>query len=620
MLADRTNPLSRYFHSLVVAPRVAEASDGELMQQFTSAREEAMTALIRRHGPTVLSLCRRVLRNEQDAEDAFQATFLLLAQKASGLREQASVSSWLYGVAYRTALKARTAAARRSAREARAPVRTVGDPLAEMTVLEAQGVVDEELARLPDKYRAPLVLCCLEGLARDEAAQRLGVPLASLKSRLERARELLRSRLARRGLALPAGFLAVELLGTPSQAAVSAALAEATARAAARALAGAPLATIVSPRVTALTEGVARAMSFPKVKVVTALFLTLCTAGLDIAAALWTALPRFPEQGGEEPAPTLSARAPAPAPARPKVTLKPESLERWGRAEAVFTARLLNVAAGPVAPSEPPVYKHQLEFQVNKSLRGSLKKGERVVGWHSARQKAEPVFPTGKDCLVAVSKTRGQWRVEAVQVETAAELAQAELAARVPVGWTVSGGELVSPWAGLGKKAWPAGQAGQARFVCGQTGRPALQAGAGVEFTVEPVPPKVKLKYGNPDGDGEYQITVKNVTDKPVTVPALLSDGKRPLWNESLVIVCQKKVYTAPGAQGVAGKVRATTLKPGESVSGVVNVLGLKGPEWPRGGYRIEFTFGLGEKSVTKSFYYLSRHHDPIREKLARPG
>jgi hypothetical protein len=524
-------------------------------------------------------------------------------------------------VAYRTALKARTAAARRSAREARAPVRTVRDPLAEMTVLEAQGVVDEELARLPDKYRAPLVLCCLEGLARDEAAQRLGVPLAALKSRLERARELLRSRLARRGLALPAAFLAVELLGTPSQAAVSAALAEATASAAARTLAGAPLATIVSPQVTALTQGATRAMLFTKGKVITALFLTLCTAGLGTAAALWTAFPRSPEQGGENPAPALAAPAPAPAPApaRPQVILKPESLERWGRAEAVFTARLLDVVAGPVARSEPPVYSHQLEFQVTKSIRGSLKKGERVVGWHSARQQAEPVFPTGKVCLVAISKTRDQWRVEAVEEVTAAELAQAEIAARVPVGWTVSEGKLVSPWADLGKKAWPAGQRGQAPFICGKTGRPALQAGAGLELTVEPVPPKVKIEFGNPDGDGEYQITVKNVTDKPVTVPALLSDGRQPLWAESLVIVCQKKVYMIPGAQGIAGKARATTLKPGESVSGVVNVLGLQGPEWPRGGYRIEFTFGLGEKSATKSFYYLSRHHDPLREKIATP-
>jgi len=354
-------------------------------------------------------------------------------------------------------------------------------------------------------------------------------------------------------------------------------------------------------------------MFVTKVKVVLALLLALCTAGLGAAAAL------FPEQVGQKTAPARSARPPASAPARPKVTLKPESLERWGRAEAVFTARLLKVAAGPVAQSAPPVYNHELEFRVNKSLRGSLKEGDRVVAWHSARQQEGPVFPTGKDCLVAVSKTRGRWRVEAVQEETAAELAQAELAAGVPVGWTVSEGQLVSPWAVLGQKAWPAGRPGQAPFVCGKTGRPGLQAGPGLAFTVEPVPPKVKLPYGNPDGDGEYQVTVKNVTDEPVTVPALLSDGKRPLWNESLVIVCQKKVYTAPGARGVAGAVGATTLKAGESVSGVVNVLGLKGPEWPRGGYRIEFTFGLGEKSATKSFYYLSRHHDPLREKLAPP-
>jgi hypothetical protein len=354
-------------------------------------------------------------------------------------------------------------------------------------------------------------------------------------------------------------------------------------------------------------------MLFTKIKVVAALFLALSAAGLGAAAAV------FPQQVDEKPGPARSARPSGPAPAKPKVTLKPESLERWGQAEAVFTARLLDVVAGPVAQSEPPVYSHKLEFQVNKSIRGSLNKGDRVVAWNSARQKAEPVFPVGKDCLVAVSKTGDGWRVDAVQEETAAELAQAELAARVPVGWTVSEGRLVSPWAALGKKAWPAGQPAQGRLVCSKTGRPALEVGAGLEFTVEPLPPAVKVEFGNPDGDGQYLITVKNVTDKPVSVPALLSDGKQPLWNESLVILCQKKVYTAPGARGVAGKVRATTLGPGESVSGVVNVLALVGPEWPRGGYRIEFTFGLGEKSVTRSFYYLSRHHDPIREKLAAP-
>src|SRR5262249_34482484 len=157
-----------------------------------------------------------------------------------------------------------------------------------------------------------------------------------------------------------------------------------------------------------------------------------------------------------------------------------------------------------------------------------------------------------------------------------------------------------------GAKAWPAGAKGKEPFRCAASGRPALLVGAGVEFTAEPVPPKVALKYGNPDGDGEYRVTVKNLTDKPVTVPALLSDGKAPLWDESLVILCQGKVCTAPGAKGVARAAGRAVLKAGEWVSGVVNVLKLRGPEWPKGGYRIEFQFCLGEKSATKSFYSLS--------------
>src|SRR5262249_233951 len=109
----------------------------------------------------------------------------------------------------------------------------------------------------------------------------------------------------------------------------------------------------------------------------------------------------------------------------------------------------------------------------------------------------------------------------------------------------------------------------------------------------------------------------KNLTDKSVTVPALLSDGKAPLWDESLVILCQGKVYTAPGAKGLAKAPRPTVLKPGESGSGVVNVLRLKGPEGPGGGARVELQFCLGEKGVTKSFYYTSKHHDPLRAKAA---
>src|SRR5262249_26441157 len=140
-------------------------------------------------------------------------TFLVLARKAARLRQQESVGNWLYGVATRLALRARMEAARRRDREGQATAKAGPDPLADLTVREAQQILDEELTRLPVRYRAALVLCHLEGLARDEAAQQLGCPSATLKSRLERARALLRKRLGRRGLTLPAALLASLLAG-----------------------------------------------------------------------------------------------------------------------------------------------------------------------------------------------------------------------------------------------------------------------------------------------------------------------------------------------------------------------------------------------------------------------
>src|SRR5262249_46361370 len=138
------------------------------------------------------------------AEDAFQATFLVLARKAGSISKWESLSCWLHGVAYRLALKARASAARQSARERQREERPAGDPLGDVTGRELLSGLDEELSRLPEKYRAPLVLCYLEGQTRDEAAQQLGCPLGTFKHRLEQGREVLRSRLGRRGLALPA--------------------------------------------------------------------------------------------------------------------------------------------------------------------------------------------------------------------------------------------------------------------------------------------------------------------------------------------------------------------------------------------------------------------------------
>jgi len=310
---------------------------------------------------------------------------------------------------------------------------------------------------------------------------------------------------------------------------------------------------------------------------------------------------------------------PLPLPGRqPGAATKKSS--GWGEAEYVFTGKLASVDAGPVANSMPPIYHHTLHLTLEKCLRGTLKSGEKIDCVNLARQMQAPTFPVGKLCLVSASKAQGALVVQRIEAASEKNVAEATLDCSMPLGWKIEGGKPVSPWAALGPKAWPASAAPKGEVACSKTGRPALMVGAGVNFSVEAVPPQKAIQWTNPDGDGEYKITVTNTTDKPVTIPALLSDGKNPLWEESLVILCQGKTYVCPGCQGVAGKVEPVVLQPGESTSTVVNALRLQGPQWPQGGYRIEFQFCLGEKSQTKSFYYMTRHHGPIREALAQPA
>ena len=320
-----------------------------------------------------------------------------------------------------------------------------------------------------------------------------------------------------------------------------------------------------------------------------------------------------------QPAPAAPARVGVarpmpgrPMPGRPGAEMPGE--KKWNESEYVFTAKLTGVDAGPVANSMPPIHSHALHFTVDKVLRGPLKSGEKITCSHSARQNDPPKFPEGKTCLVAAAKTRGRLQAKIVELSTPEKLKKVTLACSLPLGWKIDGGKPLSPWAGMGKDAWDAKIDTKAPLSCSVTGRPALMVGPKAEFTVEKVPPKVDVKWSNPDGDGEYKVTVSNPTDKPITVPALLRQDGKILWAESLVILCQGKVYTCPGCKPVSSKVEPTKIEPGESVSTVVNTFKLKGPQWPRGGYRIEFQFCLGEKSVVKSFYYRSKHHDPIRE------
>jgi RNA polymerase sigma factor (sigma-70 family) len=269
----------------LAARRAGDFSDRELMRRFLTERDEsAFEALVRRHGPMVLHVCRRTLRDEHDAEDAFQATFLVLARKAATLQRHESVGNWLYGVATRLALRARADAARRRDRERRATPKGGRDPLAELTVREAQQVLDEELIRLPAKYRASLVLCCLEGLTRDEAAQRLGCRPATLKSRLERARALLRRRLAGRGLVFPAAWLASLLAGGLGEAAVPAPLLRSTVQAATAFAVGSGAGSLVSPTTIALAEGAVTWSSVSKFQVAALLLLATlaCASGAGL--------------------------------------------------------------------------------------------------------------------------------------------------------------------------------------------------------------------------------------------------------------------------------------------------------------------------------------------------
>ncbi|MBA4065103.1 MAG: hypothetical protein C0501_15595 [Isosphaera sp.] len=226
--------LLRYLRNLVAVEDARKLDDRALLRRFVEHRDgAAFAALVDRHAPLVLAACRRLLPNEQDAEDVLQATFLVLVRKAGSVRRHESVGSWLYGTAYLLARKARTAAARRAAREREAAgARRRADP--PRTWDDLGPVLDEELAALPDKYRAPLLLCGLQGKSRDEAARELGWAPGAVKIRLERGRELLRSRLARRGVTLSVAFLTTSM----TAAAVPARLAAGTVDAAVRSAAG----------------------------------------------------------------------------------------------------------------------------------------------------------------------------------------------------------------------------------------------------------------------------------------------------------------------------------------------------------------------------------------------
>jgi RNA polymerase sigma factor (sigma-70 family) len=321
MLGEHRDALARDLEQVFGHGIATALPEGQLLRRFVAERDEsAFSTLVSRHGPMVLGVCRRVLGTRPDAEDAFQATFLVLLRRANSLQAADSLGPWLYGVAWRVASRARAGNARRRLEEEKAaatrPEQTETDCSAARRELHA--IIDEEINRLPEKYRRPLVLCYLEGLTQEAAARQLRWKAGVLRGRLDRARLRLRGRLARRGLA-PAATLAIaDWLESSAQAAVTRALVLATVQTACRDLTvGKVSGAVAATSAATLAGDVLRKQLLGRAVLIAAVL----ASGTRTLAALGTP--------GEVQDPNSSAQAPASAapPGPDRVSLAGRTVE-----------------------------------------------------------------------------------------------------------------------------------------------------------------------------------------------------------------------------------------------------------------------------------------------------
>jgi RNA polymerase sigma factor (sigma-70 family) len=330
----------RHLRRKLAGQQPNQDSDEQLLHAFLTRRDDnAFAALMHRHGPMVLHVCSRVLGHEQDAEDAFQATFLVLAQNAVALRNKASLASWLHGIAYRTAMKAKQSAVRRRKYEGQTFSRSPADPADELSWREVRTLLDEEIDRLPEKYRSVFVLCCLEDRSRAEAGQRLGLKERTVLSRLAEARKRLAQRLARRGVELTAA-LAATTLAAASASALPPGLMATTIKAALATAASDGLAGMVSASVAGLVRSAATTMMVSKAKIAT---MFLLTAVLLAGAGAWTCHTLATPQSAEQPA------EPPANPSRTEQGHKAQTPQKEQKDRITVTGRVLGPDGKPVS-------------------------------------------------------------------------------------------------------------------------------------------------------------------------------------------------------------------------------------------------------------------------------
>jgi RNA polymerase sigma factor (sigma-70 family) len=280
-----TTPMSRVVGHLRRAALLQEAdrlTDAHLLESFLVGQEDAaFEALVRRHGPMILGVCRRVLHNRHDAEDAFQATFLVLLRKAASIGKRELLVNWLFGVAHRTALQARKATARRRVKERQVPDMARKQVTRDDAIQDMLPLLDQELSRLPDKYRVPIILCDLEGKTRKKAAQQLGLPEATLSMRLDRARAMLAKKLARHGTTLSGGAVALAI--SQNTASAPHVLVSSTVKIACLVVGGKTEAVAaISAKVITLTEGVVKGMLLTKLKTMVAVLVVVAVLGSGV--------------------------------------------------------------------------------------------------------------------------------------------------------------------------------------------------------------------------------------------------------------------------------------------------------------------------------------------------
>jgi RNA polymerase sigma factor (sigma-70 family) len=387
MPRDSLRSVLHYLHR-VASDGPAAISDAELLERFAQRRDEAaFELLVWRHGPMVLALCQRLLHQEQDAEDAFQATFLTLVRKAGSIQKKESLASWLYKVAYRIACRVRS----RKPVPAQSAMTEQPAPPTEMEAVwrDLRTVLDQELAGLPESSRRPIVLCYLEGKTHEEAARMLGCPTGTVAARLSRARERLRLRLTRRGWTLSAPLLAAVLADKAVASAITPELVHHTVQSALVYATGKSAASVLSLKAVALTEGVLRMMWLSKLRIVAAMFLAVALVGAGIGLAVWESW------AGEAPGPNPVTRAVPPA-AQAKAQTPAGQAEGDAKAEVVkLRDELAKLRADlDSALSEIKTLKNALRQGGVPPQQGPLYKGKPSQFWLQQAEDGDIEFRT----------------------------------------------------------------------------------------------------------------------------------------------------------------------------------------------------------------------------------